>query len=278
MSPCFLDFPAGHVLADAASATGGGVFKAARPVDAPGRRQGGSRAALLQRRAASNAHDSAEGIAEARDAVASPARRALLALSLVGACFLAPQRARALRRPRKCQTLEECIEIGDARAEQDEKDKGPIKYIGQGRDRLRFREIRPGIGDRAIKAGDDVDITYEVRKTDGDYIYSLGRGRLDMQMAEGGQDDFGETIRVKVGQQDVPIAVERIMEGMKPGGVRAVEMPPWLGFPTSDWKPEPVKSWAKQRMDRFRALLTGNGLQKGYDAMIVFEVEIVRIK
>jgi len=155
------------------------------------------------------------------------------------------------------------------RFEEAERRKGAIVKLGAG---VRYRETAAGAGP-AVSSGDVVEVTYEVRKTNGDYIYSLGRGRPDRP-----GDDFGETYRVRLGQQDVPVAVERAMEGMRKGGARTVEMPPQLGFETSGWKPEPVNFSGRQRMERYRKLLTGNGLQKGYNAALLFEVEVVKVR
>ncbi|CAE8612216.1 unnamed protein product [Polarella glacialis] len=113
-----------------------------------------------------------------------------------------------------CSNLEECRERGQLRFEELEKQKGPLISLGKG---IQYREARVGLG-APIGRDDVVDISYEVRKTNGDYIYSLGRGRVDAG------NDFGETCRVHLGQHDVPEAVEMAMEGMREGGVRTVEM------------------------------------------------------
>jgi len=173
-----------------------------------------------------------------------------------------------------CGNLEECRNSGDKSFDELEAQKGPIiEMKGQG---IRYREVRVGNGE-VVGPDEILDISYEIRKTNGDYVYSLGRGRPDMATDEK-PDDFGDTYRVRMGKHDVPIAVEKAMLGMKSGGVRAVEMPPETGFVTSDWKPEPTNFSGKQRMERFRQLLTGNGLQKGYRAAIVLEVEVMKVR
>jgi len=196
-------------------------------------------------------------------------RRAWLA-SVAGAAggfvaAAAPRPARA-----KCTNLDECRDQGDLRFQENERQKGPIISLGNG---VRFRESVVGSGSEIVEKGDVVDVRYEVRKTNGDYIYSFGLGRPDMP-----KDDYGESLRVQLGDHNVPAAVELALEGMRVGGVRTVEMPPSLGFQTSGWEPSPTNFSGKQRMDRYRALLTGNGLQKGYKANILFEVEVVRIR
>lgn len=189
--------------------------------------------------------------------------------SLVAAafCWGHPRPARAKKAG--CQSLDECRDRGDEVFEASEKAKGPIVRMSSG---VRYRESRVGIGPAAAP-GDTVDISYEVRKTNGDYIFSFGRGRPDAA-----KDDFGESYRVRLGSLDAPLAVEMAMVGMRPGGVRVVEVPPQLGFETSGWKPEPSNFSGKQRMLRYRQLLTGNGLQPGYNAALQFEVEVMRLR
>mmetsp|Transcript_49316 Transcript_49316/g.79587 ORF Transcript_49316/g.79587 Transcript_49316/m.79587 type:complete len:154 (+) Transcript_49316:62-523(+) len=103
-------------------------------------------------------------------------------------------------------------------------------------------------------------------------MYSLG---LDK---EPGQRDLGETLRVTLGKHDVPIAVEMALLGAKKGAERRIEVPPHLGFATSNWLPQPATFEGKQRMEGYRKLLTGNVLQPGYEAILLFEVNVVRIR
>lgn len=63
------------------------------------------------------------------------------------------------------------------------------------------------------------------------------------------------------------------------GDFRRIEVPPDLGLQTSDWRPMPVSFSGKQRLERYRKILeAGNGLQPGYAASILFQVEIMRIR
>eukprot|EP00401_Gymnodinium_catenatum_P019474 CAMPEP_0117543476 /NCGR_PEP_ID=MMETSP0784-20121206/45081_1 /TAXON_ID=39447 /ORGANISM="" /LENGTH=257 /DNA_ID=CAMNT_0005340257 /DNA_START=72 /DNA_END=845 /DNA_ORIENTATION=+ len=192
-------------------------------------------------------------------------RRPLLALGLVAT--LVPELAQATKP--SCGNIQECRAAGEMKFEELEKEKGPITSMGNG---IRYRETKVGTG-RAVEPDDIVDITYEVRKTNGDYVYSWGRGRPDMP-----KDDFGEVYRVRLGGHDVPVAVEMALEGMRAGGSRTIEMPPQFGFETSNWKPEPTNFSGRQRMERYRKLLTGSGLQPGYNAAIAMDVEVVKIR
>eukprot|EP00931_Biecheleriopsis_adriatica_P064160 TRINITY_DN38989_c0_g1_i2.p1 TRINITY_DN38989_c0_g1~~TRINITY_DN38989_c0_g1_i2.p1 ORF type:complete len:196 (-),score=20.08 TRINITY_DN38989_c0_g1_i2:9-596(-) len=133
-----------------------------------------------------------------------PSRFGFVSKCAAAAVLLLPGR----RVHAKCRNIDECREIGDRRAEEADVRKGPIVSLGKG---IRYRETRPGIG-RMIGKDDVVDVSYEVRYTSGVYIYSQGRGR-----PENGQDDFGDTYRVRLGQHDVPVAVEMAMEGMREG-------------------------------------------------------------
>jgi hypothetical protein len=95
---------------------------------------------------------------------------------------------------------------------------------------------------------------------------------------EPGARDGGETYTVRLGQHDVPIAVERALIGAKRGSVRLIEMTPALGFATSEWRPAPATFAGKQRVERYRKLLTGNGLQPGYNVVLLFEAEVQKIQ
>ena len=169
----------------------------------------------------------------------------------------------------KCKDIESCREEGERRIAQDELDKGPIVRLPGG---IRFREPKRGSGDEVLREGDVAEITFVVTTTGGNYMYSFGRS------IEPGQADYGETLRVLLGRHDVPIAVERAMVGMRRGGVRRIEVPPALGFSTSGGEPAPVSFSGRKKMERYEALLTGNGLQPGYEALLIFEVEVVKIK
>ena len=90
-----------------------------------------------------------------------------------------------------------------------------------------------------------------------------------------------DTYRIVLGQRDVPVGVELALEGAHKGDLRRIEVPPDLGFATSDWKPAPSGFSGRQRLENyrlFRLTLTGNGLRPGYDASILFQVEVVRVR
>ena len=175
-----------------------------------------------------------------------------------------PKRALA-----RCKDIDSCREEGDERLAQQQLEAGPRVSLGKG---VQYRETRRGTGEQTLVQGDAAEITFMVMTTGGNYMYSLGRD------IEPGQHDLGETLRITLGKHDVPIAVEMALEGMKKGAIRRVEMPPNLGFETSSGVPAPKTFSGKKKMERYSKLLTGNGLQPGYDAELIFEVELVKIR
>lgn len=201
-----------------------------------------------------------------RESARVPNHRRSIAVATAVLCWQFPRQANA--KSKKCKGLEECQAIGDQKFAEKEVLKGALVDLGRG---IRYRESKVGTG-LTISKGDVVDITYEVRNTGGMYIYSLGRGRPDKT-----RDDLGETYRVRLGKHDVPIAVELAMEGMRRGGIRAIEMPPSLGFESSSWEPKPTNFAGERRMENYRASINGRSSQPGYDAAIILEAEVVRI-
>ena len=208
--------------------------------------------------------------------VASSRRDFAAAVTTSGAAFTVtggskPLPAAAAPLPkRKCTDIESCREEGERRVAEEDALLGPIVNMGQG---VRYRESRRGTGP-ALKVGDVCEVTYEVQKSNGDYMWSLGRDK------EPGKRDLGETYRVVLGKHDVPVAVEMALEGMQKGGVRKIEMPPNLGFETSknEAPPLPDNFSGQKKYERYLALLSGNGLQPGYQAELIFEVELVKIR
>lgn len=169
----------------------------------------------------------------------------------------------------KCTDIDSCREEGERRFEEMERAMGPVVSLSDG---VRYRELKTGEG-REIRPGDVCDLRFQVLKGNGDFMYSVPNREPGSE-----RKDLAETLRVTVGNKDVPEGVEDALIGAKKGTVRRVELPPSKGFATSDWRPEPVGYAGIQRMKRFRSLLSGNGLQPGYDAVIIFEFDIVRIK
>lgn len=170
-------------------------------------------------------------------------------------------------RKAKCSNVEECREAGEARFAKLEEERGPVVRLGDG---ISYRERSRGSGEAKVREGDTLELSFSVYTGSGNFMYGV-------PSREPGARDGGDTYTVQLGRHDVPIAVERALIGAKRGSVRLIEVTPALGFGTSDWKPKPTNFAGKQRMERYHKLLTGNGLQPGYNAVFLFEAEVQNI-
>lgn len=168
----------------------------------------------------------------------------------------------------KCSNVEECREAGEARFAELEQERGALVRLGQG---ISYRERARGSGEVEAQEGDTLQVSFSVYTGSGNFMYGI-------PTREPGARDGGETYTVRLGNHDVPVAVERALIGAKRGSVRLIEMTPALGFATSDWRPMPATFAGKQRVERYRKLLTGNGLQPGYNAVLLFEAEVQKIQ
>lgn len=168
----------------------------------------------------------------------------------------------------RCRDIETCREVGDLRAEEAERRAGPTVSLAGG---VKYREMEPGKGP-VLAEGDSADITFQVlQSASGYFMYGVPN-------REPGSRDLSETYRVTLGNRDVPSGVELALLGASKGTRRRVQLPRASGFESSDWKPEPTTFAGQQRIKRFQNILYGNGLQPGYDAQILFEFEVVRVK
>ena len=176
--------------------------------------------------------------------------------------------ALAAKRP-ACGDIETCRAEGE-RKEAELEAKYPTVRLGDG---VSYKEKGKGVGNAVVENGDVLEITYAVYTGSGNYMYSL-------PSREPGARDGGSSYRVKMGNSppDIPPAVERTLLGAKLGSTRLVEVVPRLGFAVSEWQPLPEGFAGKQRMERYRALLSGNGLQPGYNAVLLFEATVQNIR
>lgn len=183
-----------------------------------------------------------------------------------------PRQAKA-----KCRDIESCREEGERRAEEAEARAGPLRSVGpvgaNGLGRVRYRAMKETDYGPPLKHGDTAEIRFDVAKTGGDYMYSV-----PSREPGAAEREVLDTYRLVLGNRDVPLGVELALEGAHQGDLRRIEVPPDLGFETSDWRPTPTGFSGKQRLERYRMLLTGNGLQPGYNASILFQVEVVRVR
>lgn len=68
------------------------------------------------------------------------------------------------------------------------------------------------------------------------------------------------------------------LPGAHKGDVRRIELPPDLGFETSDWRPAPEGNGGQQRLQRYRSLLSANLGRRDYQPLILFQVEVLRVR
>jgi hypothetical protein len=184
-----------------------------------------------------------------------------------------PRPAGASRRP-ACGDIETCRAEGE-RKEAERQAATPTVRLGDG---VSYKETSRGSGDAIVAAGDVLQLTFTVYTGSGGYVYSLPSKEPGVQASKE-RDDL-DSLRIVVGKTppDVPVAVERALLGARQGATRLIEVVPRLGFETSDWEPAPSGFSGRQRMERYRALLAGNGLQPGYNAVLLFEATVQRIR
>lgn len=76
----------------------------------------------------------------------------------------------------------------------------------------------------------------------------------------------------------IPTGIEYALLGMQKGERRRVELPPDVGFATSNWSPEPMTRMGKAQMEQYRRKLMGFGSQPPFPAETVWDVEVMRIR
>jgi len=183
---------------------------------------------------------------------------------------LVPQIASA-----KCTDIDSCRELGDEKIAQDLKDN-PVTVL---RDGTRYKLLKPGFGDGTVLPTATVDIIYSITRAGGQYMYSQGFGFEKIDIGNGLQKDLGlDSYRVRLGQGDLPVGIEEAIVGMKKGERRRVELPPAVGFETSNWKPEPKSRLGKGSIVAYQRILTGFGSQPPFPAPTIWDVEILSFR
>ena len=177
----------------------------------------------------------------------------------------------------KCRDIESCQAEGERRAAEADAKAGPVRNVGpigaNGLGRVRYRALRETDDGPPLRQGDAADIRYDVLSTSGNLMYGVP-SREPGEAAAGVLDSY----RMVLGNRDVPIGVELALEGAHKGDLRRIELPPDLGFETSQWKPAPTGFSGRQRLENYRLRLNGNGLQPGYSASVLFQVEVMRVR
>ena len=176
----------------------------------------------------------------------------------------------------KCTDIESCRDIGERKVEQDMK-LNPVINLGQG---LRYKLIHPGFGTMTVGDKSQVDLIFSITQANGAYMYSRGFGFEKINVSGTMQSDAGlDSLKIIMGTKDVPLGIERAIVGMKKGERRRVELPPTLGFDTSEGRPEPTTRRGKAQMVGYKQLLKGNGsTQPGFPAPTIWDVEVLSIK
>ena len=186
----------------------------------------------------------------------------------------------------KCTDIESCREIGEKKVEQDMTDNPTIRLESG----VRYKVLQPATATRSTNTDDltvqpnsNIDLIFSVSTSSGGYMYSRGFGFEKIDILGNGQlqsDANGlDYLRVQLGNRDVPIGIEDALIGMKKGERRRVELPPRIGFETSDWKPEPTTRRGKTRIVGYRQLLEGNGSTRpAFPAATIWDIEVLRIR
>jgi FKBP-type peptidyl-prolyl cis-trans isomerase len=195
----------------------------------------------------------------------------VLTALLTGSLLSLPQLARA-----KCTDIESCREEGERKIEADLKNN-PIIKLSNG---VRYRVLQPGsLSGPKVKEGSSIDLAYSISTTSGQYMYSKGFGFEKVNFGGKLEPDLGlDSMRVVLGQHDVPIGIEMALLGMGKGERRRVELPPGVGFETSNWSPEPTTRRGKTQIEQYKKKLAGFGSQPPFPAETVWDIEVFGIR
>ena len=202
-------------------------------------------------------------------------RRELLCGSitaLASGLFLLPTAAVS-----KCTDIESCREEGERRIEADLK-SNPIMKLENGV-RYRVLQLPASSSTKAVQDGSNIDMIYSISTASGQYMYSKGFGFEKVDFGGKQVSDSGlDSLRVIVGKQDVPVGIEEALVGMRKGERRRVELPPGVGFETSEWRPEPTARRGIVQIEQYKRKLAGFGSQPPFPAETVWDIEVLNIR
>lgn len=179
----------------------------------------------------------------------------------------------------KCTDIESCREIGESKIDADMKQNPTFSLPGG----VRYKVLRRPLDENdpvAVSDGSSVDIIYSVN-SQGAYMYSRGFGYEKVDFGDGRRvSDLGiDSLRVVVGRRDVPLGIERVLVGMKKGERRRVEVPPSVGFETSNWEPAPTTRRGKAAIKGYRQILEGRGTtQPPFPAATIWDIEVLKVR
>lgn len=155
--------------------------------------------------------------------------------------------------------------------------ENPTIRLKQG---VRYKTLQVGTGSQVVQETSNLDLIFSISTASGQYMYSRGFGFEKIDLGDGNiQKDNGlDSLRVTLGKRDVPLGIESALVGMKKGEKRRVELPPIVGFETSDWKPEPNTRRGKASITGYKRILEGFGSQPAFPAETVWDIEVLRIR
>ena len=107
-----------------------------------------------------------------------------------------------------------------------------------------------------------------------EYYVSKGFGFEKIDFGNKQVSDLGlDSTRVVVGMSNVPKGIEYALTGMSKGEKRRVELPPIVGFETSNWSPEPT---TRRGQVQYKKKLAWFGSQPPFPAETVWILRYCR--
>mmetsp|Transcript_45096 Transcript_45096/g.94564 ORF Transcript_45096/g.94564 Transcript_45096/m.94564 type:complete len:273 (-) Transcript_45096:2896-3714(-) len=198
---------------------------------------------------------------------------ASLAFLFEQSLFFAPLPAEA-----KCTDIESCREEGERKVEEDLK-RNPIVKLSDG---VRYRVLQAppmASSSEKVREGSSIDLAYSISTASGQYMYSKGFGFEKVEFGGRQESDLGlDSLRVVLGKHNVPVGIEYALLGMVRGEKRRVELPPVVGFETSDWMPEPTTRRGKTQIEQYKRKLAGFGSQPPFPAETVWDIEVLGVR
>ncbi|KAL7493926.1 hypothetical protein ACHAWT_002726 [Skeletonema menzelii] len=190
---------------------------------------------------------------------------------IVGLSLILPGAAHA-----KCTDIESCREEGERKIEADLK-LNPIMRLSDG---VNYRVLRPSaLPGPKVKDGSSIELIYSISTASGQYMYSKGFGFEKVNFGGKLQSDLGlDSMRVVVGEHNVPVGIESALIGMGRGERRRVELPPGVGFETSNWQPSPTSRRGITQIEQYKKKLVGFGSQPAFPAETVWDIEVLGIR
>ena len=176
----------------------------------------------------------------------------------------------------KCTDIESCREEGERKIEADLK-LNPIMRLADG---VNYRVLRPSaLPGPKVKDGSSIELIYSISTASGQYMYSKGFGFEKVEFGGKEQSDLGlDSMRVVVGEHNVPVGIESALIGMGKGERRRVELPPKVGFQTSNWQPSPTTRRGITQIEQYKKKLVGFGSQPAFPAETVWDIEVLGIR